>query len=611
MTIKFNCPHCKRALNVKDNLAGRKAACPVCKKPITIPAPVSAPLDLEAFAAAALADQDAPAPAKPVGTVDFVCPMCDENIKVSADLAGKQTPCPSCRRIIKVPLPEKKGPTDWRKVDVRAPAGARRDNEPAPEGAWGSTSASTVSRQALQEARAVPVVRQRLTRAQLIKRGVWAAAGLAVIAVGALWMVNTLAKGRQARALDTALKYLADNQAKLSPEAAAELHRAAGEYFIRANSAKDARDHFQEALALLPADAAAPNERDFVLTDLALTWIDLGSDDKREVNDGVRLKWEDTLRDVRQPLQNLRAPEARLRAFRAVTAKLIAKGQAPAAALLASQLSPDQEAAEALAVVGLEMLRGNQTQAAETLANGALEKAAVPVPAANEEQAKGGPAAPSLISLFVALGKADKAAKVVAVPPSGEPDPVARTGYAEGWARLDKWDTARSVANRPGAPAARLHALTAVAAVAVDKDQAEAARATLEDAYKALGELGNRPVSPWLLARLVRVSAQAGLGEQADRLARVIPDPSLAGRAQLDLLRDRLSRTTAPVEDGLGQTVAKDTPAQGVAVEALARHNAQFGSSGDVQKSAAGLEPETVRPFGFLGLALGIQDSGR
>src|SRR5947209_3772948 len=103
--IKFNCPHCKRGLSVKDHLAGKRAACPACKKGLLIPAPVSKPVDLEAFAAAALADQ--PAEAKAPTLIDFRCPQCDEEIHVSSELGGKQAPCPECRRIIKVPMPAK------------------------------------------------------------------------------------------------------------------------------------------------------------------------------------------------------------------------------------------------------------------------------------------------------------------------------------------------------------------------------------------------------------------------------------------------------------------------------------------------------------------------
>src|SRR5262249_23640215 len=151
----------------KDHWAGKKAQCPACKKPLTVPAtaaaPASSPVDFEALAAAALADEPkAPAPAAQPTTIEFKCYYCDETVRVSADLAGKQTPCPECRRIVKVPLLEKTQPKDWRQMDTRLPAGARRDAAPVPEGAWDTASVG-VSRQALVEARAIPQVRPRLT----------------------------------------------------------------------------------------------------------------------------------------------------------------------------------------------------------------------------------------------------------------------------------------------------------------------------------------------------------------------------------------------------------------------------------------------------------------
>jgi uncharacterized protein YbaR (Trm112 family) len=68
MPIRFPCPHCKRGLSVKDHLAGKRAACPACKQPLTIPAASAAPAaeDVEALAAAALGE------AKSLGRNRFV-----------------------------------------------------------------------------------------------------------------------------------------------------------------------------------------------------------------------------------------------------------------------------------------------------------------------------------------------------------------------------------------------------------------------------------------------------------------------------------------------------------------------------------------------------------
>src|SRR5262249_29884172 len=118
-------------------------------------------------------------------TIDFNCPQCDEPIKMPVELQGKQAPCPECRRIIKVPLLVKREKTDWRKADKRLPTGARRDTEPAPEGAWGSTAATLVSREALLGGKRPP--RRPLTRSQKIRRASIAIGCVAAMGI-ALWL---------------------------------------------------------------------------------------------------------------------------------------------------------------------------------------------------------------------------------------------------------------------------------------------------------------------------------------------------------------------------------------------------------------------------------------
>src|SRR5262249_59156343 len=133
MPIKFPCPHCKKTLSVKDHLAGKKATCPACKGAITIPSPsaqpAAAPADVDELAAAAFASEPAQKAAPEPTFVEFTCYYCDEPVKVSAELAGKQTPCPSCRKIIKLPQLVKTEPKDWRKTDPRGPSGARGERE--------------------------------------------------------------------------------------------------------------------------------------------------------------------------------------------------------------------------------------------------------------------------------------------------------------------------------------------------------------------------------------------------------------------------------------------------------------------------------------------------
>src|ERR1700752_336097 len=41
MTIEFDCPSCRKTYKVRDELAGKKATCSACKKPLVVP-PASA-----------------------------------------------------------------------------------------------------------------------------------------------------------------------------------------------------------------------------------------------------------------------------------------------------------------------------------------------------------------------------------------------------------------------------------------------------------------------------------------------------------------------------------------------------------------------------------------
>src|SRR5436309_2460766 len=62
--------------------------------PPPAPPPDPAPADVEALAAAALADEPAPAAAPEPTTIDFQCPQCDAKVSLPSTLAGKRAPCP-------------------------------------------------------------------------------------------------------------------------------------------------------------------------------------------------------------------------------------------------------------------------------------------------------------------------------------------------------------------------------------------------------------------------------------------------------------------------------------------------------------------------------------
>ena len=261
MSIKFLCSHCLKVLSVKDQLAGKRGKCPHCGTVVLVPvpakpasapaaprpasapaasppaAPPAPPADLDALAAAALADEPkADGPPTAPTTIDFECPMCGEKLHLPLDLAGKRAPCPECRRIIKVPEPEKKDPANWRQATQSLPSAARRPEEKAPEGAWSSAAgAAMVSREALHDAGAIPEARALLTVRQRVVRYTWVAGVAVFVVVCAVLGYLKWAEAVEAKALDAALGYAesAAGQGELGRDGRAAIYRLAGDYFLR------------------------------------------------------------------------------------------------------------------------------------------------------------------------------------------------------------------------------------------------------------------------------------------------------------------------------------------------------------------------------------------
>jgi hypothetical protein len=611
MSIKFSCPHCQKVLNVKDQFAGKRALCPGCKKPLTVPAPVAKPADMEAVAAALLADAPAPAAPAPVQSkLDFTCPFCDEKISVSADLAGKRTPCPECKRIVKVPEPEDNKPKDWRQMDTRRPSAARPEPGGVPEGTWGTRDAGTVSAESLIEADAVPQLRQRLTWQQWVRRGLVAVLAVSVVSLGAWIILRSIARYRKDQFLARALQ-AANSKSMLGPESAAELHHALGDYYLAENKPEEARNHFRSARAATgEIDGASSNGRDLALIDILLSQVELGGD-RADVEKGTRLKWDAVLNEIRQTSQNLRAPEARAMALRLLTRKLIGKGQ-ESPTRLATQFSEDIP--QLLAVIGQESSPANkEALAKQALAQ--LPKATVKPgeqKANPEEKAKGPPPPAALISLLVALRKDKEAAAIAPLPEGEQPDTAVLVGYVEGWARRGEMPNARKRANEARFPIDRFQARLAVAEVAVENEQLGDARTDLELCLQlAAGELKGKITYPWLLFRLVRLSARAGLADKALSVAGQINDAGLRGRAQLEVLRQRLSESKSGADESSLQMVDKESPAHSLALEIFTRHGARVGGYGAVQKFVESWDPPRERPLGDVGIALGLQDSGK
>src|SRR5262249_10646299 len=238
MPIRFKCPNCKKTLAAKEQMAGKKAVCTACKKPLVIPAPLSAPADVEDFAASLLADPPAAKveeKPKATQTIDFTCPFCEAELHLSAELAGKREPCPQCKNIIKVPQLVKEQAKDWRTVESSGPSGAAAKGQPQLEGAWGSTTnKGKVSMKALEEADAIIYEDdEEAGVGRWIKR-ISIVAALAGLILLVVWGINrkkntNLQKNAMEQALEIAEK--ARGNDRLPAAWNAQIHRAAGEFF--------------------------------------------------------------------------------------------------------------------------------------------------------------------------------------------------------------------------------------------------------------------------------------------------------------------------------------------------------------------------------------------
>jgi hypothetical protein len=623
MAIKFLCPSCKKVVSVKDEFAGKRGKCPHCGNVLTVPAPTRppttsgppaakratpppsprpirapkpppGPVDLDAAAADALRDEPKPEAAVASTTIDFNCPMCDTELHLPLDLAGKRSPCPECRRIIKVPEPVKRDPANWRQTTQNLPSAARRPEEKAPEGAWGSaTGAATVSRESLQDAGAFPeakalrTVRQRVTR-----YATWTAAAI-FFTVCAVLVWYKWAQARQEQAVKLALDYAESDPGKseLGVDGRAAIYRLAGEHALRARQAGcavEAQDQFHKSLSVLARAGGSATEHDALLQDLAIAEAALGGSPD-EVDAGVKLKWDDAQKEIGASLRGIRDSEAKLEGLREVARLLAGKGQGARATALASSLysSPNEEKAEALGVVGLELLTADKKELAAKAADQALSL----------YTAKDRPAlAPSVVALAMVLGREPPEALKKSKTPS-EDEAAKYIGMVEGQARLKQWAEARQ--NAQGAKVeskVRLRALTALAGAALDDKTAGTT-----DVDLAIQQAKGPPPSPWLLLRLARIAARAGVAaDSLQSLAAVIPDRELRGRAQLAAFEAQLAQGKASADVKLMDTVEAHTVSAWLAHEEWARHNP--GQVGVVKS----WEPAN-RAFGLLGVALGSQ----
>jgi hypothetical protein len=631
MAITFNCPHCKKKYKLADSMTGRRVTCAEakCRKQFVVPAPVrtalAAPIpNADEFAAAALSESAAPAPAKTEAKreaepIKVKCPHCDFGNTFEARMAGKNAPCQNddCRKIIKVPLLEKAEAKDWRKVGKSAPSMARVDTEPGMEGAWGVAQQTAVSREALKEAEAIggpeeeegPNWRKRIIRIAI---------GLLVVGLvgyGIFYGVRRWNRGQERRTMEDALKLaIKPEESKLTSEQAGLIFLFAAEQAEHQKRWTDAKEKLDQARGRIKNNSLTPStpEQSLALLDVALHIADLAGT-KEELQNEQRLDWQKAKLDeaMRQTVQLLpqdgsdEVHDLHTVVFRELVRKMAARGQFDACILIANQNCPNDRS-EVLAVMGLEMLSQGQRDRAEKLAKDA--------DAGNAAQA------PSLIALWLAIGSpdSDKAKEGLARAQAIAPEPtkaqsltpVQRIGWAAGLARQGKLEKAREIlADKGGSADERFRAKVAVAEAVMatqpsDTTELQACADQLEREFK------KEPAPMWILWRLVQLSLKAGRADLAKLFLDKISDPSLKAEAQLVFLRADL-KTAAAKKETIDYSRAKevgdpDKLTQGWAWMEIARHNARIRGDSKERSEVRGWPSDRDRwkAFGYAGVAL-------
>ena len=595
MAIVFDCPHCKTNYKLKDDVGGKTATCknPNCRKVINIPMPkkpvaVAAPADLDAFAAAAFADDPA---AKPVAEemLTVTCAGCDHTWQVEASKEGKNVLCPECRKPNRVPPRKKEGPVDW-KTGGGGPSGRIRETgddqniRNVATGIGDETARAIVKDRDAQEE---PEERRK----RRLKLAGYSLLGLAVVGTTAFFAMRARTEAKSDAKMEDAVKEVKAEGPK-DPRYLALISRAEGEHgILTANGDKESKaasDAFK--LARNTLGPTAPGfDRNVILGEIAVSMADmLGTPD--EVRDGKRVDLGDVVKEVRVTLQRIPPGEGELMAdvVRGVTRKFAAKGHAAALEGILVQL---QNAPELLGQMALELLRLDRN------AHQAVAEKVLTRPEAATT--------PSLIAVRLALGKPAPEAKAPAgkkaAPP---PEPLRAKVEAE----VLKGNAAAAKATaKGGSPTDRPWALTAGGMAALESSPAEAAEMLTEAAE--LLEKNTSVATPWVAMRVCRGLGKLGKFEPADKLANSLTDEQAKAWAKLEVVRGRLAGKKEEKADDSWLDAVGDPAKLGAAVkvrEEVARHNAANGQTYD--NVVKGWPKGTARPFGLAGIVLGQDD---
>lgn len=596
MPIAFQCPKCRAPYKVKDELAGKKAACKKCQHVMTVPRPEpSAKIEdshaIEALATAALGDDTSSTDAAPVdAAIKLECEFCFEPVEFPAEKAGKKAPCPSCRRIVTVPVPQTGKPKkDWRAADHNLTM-ALKNAEAAPVDAWGNQQKAIVSREALVEA---AVVEDRSKAGLRDWTNVVISVGViaVVLAAGGLWWMRGKARDdRRIGLMEDAIAAIGPKGVGGLPQGwSAVVHAAAGEFYIGEGDIKKATRHLQHARTAARA-VDSPSDRAVLLRSIASLQAKLIGD-ATKIAAGQALEWEDAHRELRQTLQGFKdlPREEGLLALEQLGRAIGGLGpDKPILMTVAGDAMPrESDRADALAAIALSN---------PAIADAFIEEAKRVYPLTGE-----GAPAPRYAALLLSKGQAPAASKLVPEAGAGEPPLPTRLAFAEGWARTGQDDDlakARKIASADGKIEDRVAAWCVLA-------DARGQATELESAVNFTVEQAQKFTLPnWPILRLADACQRAGRKDLVRQLADGVKQSSLKPWLELSALGSQ-----GALDSGTVEKMADKSLAQAFAWGALARATAK--DAGDPQSAIKEWSVASARPLGYAGAALGLQDQGK
>jgi hypothetical protein len=648
MAIETQCPHCHKGYRLRDELAGKRVTCgnADCRQAFVVsgksaangsakvakPAAKAAapPVDAEALAAAALADDADAAKAVPEDQrqVHMTCAICDHKWDVPWAMQGKNVLCPDCRHRQKVPE-QKQAKVDWRDPKAGRPSMAKVERL---DDVVSAGDASMVSGETL---------RKHVIKEEIEPRPAWhyvagAAGALAVVAVAAFAVLSLRQNSKEGARDDYMARALADLQdakeTALSPKQAplfrAALQIAAGEFALRKDETaglKEAITHFAKARQELESLAAGSPGRDVLFSELALAQASLGGTDE-QIGRDVRARWtpppagsgkprvKEAVFDVqKQLLQTLTAMrredrpvarDVRFDTLRRLARDLARQGhpEVLSQSLVAQGFFPP-EVPEAEAEVAVETLKVTGDLARARTAGEQLVQTVKGNP-------KPDPVPVTAQALWmIAEPPITTGQKFASEPPAtGEITDPARQVYVTLALLRNKTDEALKLANRPGTPDSRARALAHVAEWSDDPAPA------VQAAQQVVAEVAANPKGPTISDyALVRLARQAGRAKQpAEAFVKAIGNDDYQAWAKAEALQAELATTEgAPADEA--RAALPDSPrdyrvGHAWARMALARQAARVGQGQALELGLDRWGAGTFRPFGYAGLALGLQD---